>query len=248
MALAANKANTVAAAPPTALEDASVSTWIHPEDGSGYLYYPKGSLAGLMLDVLIRDASDNARSLDDVMRYQYRETYKKGRGFTGADWWPAVARAAGGRSFTDFQNRYIDGREPYALDRVLPLAGMRVELDTVREPRLGIQSAADSTGIIVAGLAPGGAAQEAGVEVGDRLLALGDLSVADPEFGPAFRTRYGKQDGAPLPIKVRRGADTLTLNGKVRLAMRVERRIEADPSAGAKAVRVRNGILKGAGS
>src|SRR6185437_1806334 len=81
VALTANKANTVDMTPPTALEDASLSTWIHPEDGSGYIYYPKGSLAGLLLDIQIRDASDNARSLDDVMRQLYQNTFKKGRGF-----------------------------------------------------------------------------------------------------------------------------------------------------------------------
>jgi len=242
MALTANKANTVATAPPTALEDASLSTWIHPEDGSGYLYYPKGSLAGLLLDVMIRDASDNAHSLDDVMRQVYQNTYKKGRGFTSNDFWPEVSRAAGGRSFTEFQGRYVDGREPYPLDQILPLGGMRVALDTIREPRLGIQSTADSTGIIVAGLVPGGAGQEAGLQVGDRLLALGDLSVTSPEFGQAFRQRFGKEEGAPLPIKVRRGTDTLTLNAKVRLSVRVEPRIEADPAASAKAVQIRKGI------
>ena len=248
MTLTAEKANTVGMAPPTALEDASLSTWIHPADGSGYIYYPKGSLAGLMLDVMIRDGSDNARSLDDVMRQLYQGTYKKGRGFSAGDWWPEVTRAAGGRSFTDFYTRYVDGRDPYPLDRILPLAGMRVVTDTVREPRLGIQTAADSSGIIVVGVLPGGPAQEAGVQAGDRLLALGDLSVADPNFGPAFRARFSRTEGAPLPIKVRRGADTVTLNGKVRLGARVERRIEVDPSASAKAVRIRNGILKGAGS
>jgi predicted metalloprotease with PDZ domain len=246
MAVTANKASTVAQAPPTALEDASLSTWIHPTDGSGYLYYPKGSLAGLMLDVLIRDASDNARSLDDVLRQLYQATYQKGRGYTANDWWPAVTSAAGGRSFTEFYSRYVDGRDPYPLDRILPLAGMRVRSDTVREPRLGIQTTADSSGIVVAGLLPGGVAQEAGVKVGDQLLSLGALSVTDPDFGPAFRTRFGKQEGAPLPIKVRRGGDTLTLNAKVRLAVRVELLIEADPTANAKAVRIRNGILKGA--
>lgn len=245
MALTANKVGTVGEAPPTALEDASLSTWIHPTDGSGYIYYPKGSLVGLMLDVLIRDGSDNARSLDDVLRRLYQTTYKKGRGYTGTDWWPAVTTAAGGRSFTDFYTRYIDGRDPYPLDRVLPLAGMRIKSDTVREPRLGIQTTADSSGIIVAGVLPGGAAQEAGVEAGDQLLALGDISLTNPEFGPAFRARFGKEEGVPLPIKVRRGTDTLTLNAKVRLAARVERRIEADPQASTKAVGIRNGILKG---
>jgi predicted metalloprotease with PDZ domain len=245
MALTANKANTVEQAPRTALEDASLSTWIQPTDGSGYVYYPKGSLAGLMLDVMIRDGSDNARSLDDVLRRLYQGTYKKGRGFSGTDWWPEVTRAAGGRNFTDFYSRYIDGREPYPLDRILPLAGMRVATDTVREPRLGLQTSADSSGIVVAGVLPGGAAAEAGVQPGDQLLALGDLSVTDPNFGSAFRARFGKQEGAPLPIKVRRGTDSLTLNGKVQLGARLEQRIESDPSASAKAVRIRNGILKG---
>src|SRR5215208_1098880 len=245
MTLTANKANTVAAAPPTALEDASLSTWIHPEDGSGYIYYPKGSLAGLLLDVQIRDASDNARSLDDVLRQLYQNTYKKGRGFTAADFWPEVSRAAGGRPFEDFGARYVDGRVRYPFDRSLPLAGMRVALDTLWEPRLGLQTAADSSGIVVTGLVPGGAAQEAGMQVGDRVVALGDLSLSDPDFGPAFRARFGKQDGAPLPIKVHRGRDTLTLNGKVRLVARVEGRFEIDPSASAKAVRIRSGIWKG---
>jgi predicted metalloprotease with PDZ domain len=240
-----DKVETVAEAPPTALEDASLSTWVHPTDGTEYLYYPKGSLAGLMLDVLIRDYSDNARSLDDVLRQLYQTAYKKGRGFTGNDWWPAVTRAAGGQSFSDFYGRYVDGRNPYPLDRILPLAGLRLAIDTVRDPRLGISTAADSGRIIVNAVLPGGAAHEAGVRAGDQLLALGDLLVESPDFGPAFRARYGKEEGAVLPIKVRRERDTLTLNSRVRLLTRVERRIEADPSASSKAVRIRTGILRG---
>jgi predicted metalloprotease with PDZ domain len=171
--------------------------------------------------------------------------YKQGRGFTANDWWPAVTRAAGGKSFSEFYARYVDGRDPYPLDRILPLAGMRMTVDTVREPRLGISTAADSNGIIVNAVLPGGAAQEAGVRVGDQLLALADLPVGSPDFGPAFRERFGKEEGGTLPIKVRRGGDTLTLNSKIRLTSRVERRIEADPAASAKAMRIRSGILKG---
>jgi len=245
MALTSAKAGAVADAPPTALEDASLSTWIHPIDGSGYLYYPKGSLAGFLLDILIRDGSNNARSLDDVMRQLYHTTYKKGRGFAAKDWWGMVSKAAGGRLFADFNSRYIDGREPLPFGQILPLAGMRMTADTVRDPRLGISTNADSGGIVVNGVIPGGAAELAGVRTGDRLLAIGDISVTENDFGPAFRARFGKQEGAPLPIKVLRGTDTLKLNGKVMLAARVEHRIELDAAASAKAVRVRNGILKG---
>jgi predicted metalloprotease with PDZ domain len=247
LGLTAEKMAQIADAPATALEDASLSTWIAPADGTQYQYYPKGSLAGLMLDVLIRDGSDNRRSLDDVMRELYRSAYKKGRGFTSADWWPAVSRAAGGRSFTEFNTRYIDGREPFPWSDVLPRAGLRVAADTVREPRVGLATGQDSSGaIIVQEVQPGSVAQEAGVKAGDHLIALGDVEIMDPDFGTAFRARFGKNEGDSLPIRVVRGADTLTLHGTVRLMTRVETRLEADSGASAKAARVRNGIFTGA--
>jgi predicted metalloprotease with PDZ domain len=246
LGLTGEKMAQIAAAPATALEDASLSTWIRPIDGTQYQYYPKGSLAGFMLDVLVRDASDNRRSLDDVLRELYRSAYKKGRGFTAADWWPAVSRAAGGRSFTDFNAKYIDGRDPFPWSDVLPRAGLRIASDTVREPRVGLATAQDSTGaILVQEVQPGGVAQEAGVKAGDQLISLGDVAIMDPDFGAAFRTRFGKNEGDSLPIRVRRGTDTLTLHGVVRLVARVETRLEADPDASEKAARVRNGIFTG---
>jgi len=242
----ADKIAKVAAAPPTALEDASLSTWIHPTDGTEYLYYPKGSLAGFMLDVLIRDASDNRQSLDGVMRTLYRSTWKAGHGFTGSEWWRAVTAAAGGKSFTEFAARYVDGREPYPWSQILPLAGLRMATDTLMEPRIGLASALDSSGkVIVRQVMPGSAGEEAGVRSGDILLALGDIAVTDSDFGPKFRARFGKEDGQPLPIQVERGGQRLTLNGKIRLVPRVQSRLEIDPGAPAKANRVREGIFKG---
>ncbi len=242
--LTAEKVQRVAEAPPTALEDISLSTWIHPVDGSDGLYYPKGSLAGFLLDVMIRDGSDNRRSLDDVMRTLYQSTYKRGRGFTAKDWWPAVTAAAGGRSFVEFESRYIDGREPFPYDQVLALAGLRLSSDTVREPMLGVAAGPDSSGIRINALQPGGAAQEAGLRVGDILLALGDLELSDPNFGPAYRERFrSAKNGDDLPIKVRRDGQTLTLTGKIRLTEQVVAKIEPVPGASEKAVRIRRGII-----
>jgi predicted metalloprotease with PDZ domain len=247
LGLTGDKMAQVAAEPPTALEDASLSTWIKPVDGTQYQYYPKGSLAGFMLDVLIRDGSDNRRSLDDVMRELYRSAYKKGRGFTATDWWPAVSRAAGGRSFTEFNARYIDGRDPFPFSDVLARAGLRQVSDTVREPRLGLATAQDSAGaVVVQQVQPGGVAQAAGVKAGDQLIALGDVAIMDPDFGTAFRSRFGKNEGDSLPIRVLRGTDTLTLHGVVRLVARVESKLAADPNASEKAKRVRSGLFTGA--
>ena len=233
-------------APPVALEDASLSTWIHPTDGTGYIYYQKGSLAGFLLDILIRDASDNKKGLEDVFRDLYQTTYKqRWTGFTSEHWWAAVSRAAGGKSFDDFNAKYIDGREAFPYASVLPLGGFRLRVDTIREPRLGVSSTPDSSGVRVAAVQPGSAAEVAGVKEGDYLLQVGDIPVRDQTFGEQFRNRYAKAAGTTLPMKIRRGDQTIDLQVAVTLAERTQQRLELDPGASAKAVRVRNGILKG---
>lgn len=246
LGLTSGKIEEVSAAPAVALEDASLSTWIHPSDGTGYLYYPKGSLAGLMLDIMIRDASDNAASLDNVMREIYQKTFKAGRGFTSQDWWGAVGRAANGASFTDFYARYIDGREPFPWNTVLPLAGLKVKVDTTREPRIGVFTAFDSTStaVRVTELEEGGAAAEGGVKVGDILVSIGDITVNEG-FGPRFRGRYGRAEGQSIPVKVVRDGKEMTLSIKVRMTISTQQRLIFDANASPKARRVRTGILTG---
>ena len=118
-----------------------------------------------MLDIIIRDASNNKQSLDDVMRSEYRATYKAGKGFTGTDWWGAVSKAAGGKSFTEF-TRFVDGREPFPWDSILPLAGLRLG-PTRPKPRLGVNTEPDSaSGASRVTQIPGSAAEEAGLQPG----------------------------------------------------------------------------------
>jgi predicted metalloprotease with PDZ domain len=241
--LTSEKINEVLAMPPTALEDASLDTWVHPVDGTGYLYYPKGSLAGLMIDILIRNASDNQHSLDDVMRGLYQSAYKHGRGFTTADWWAAVSAAANGRSFSAFDAKYVNGRDPFPLDSVLALAGLRTRRDRV--PRLGVVTQMDGDAIVVVNVQEGSAAAAAGVRPGDALISVGDIAVEDQQFGAKMRAKYGaSMEGSPLPIKLRRGADTLTLAARLQFAPG-DVTVEPDPQASPKAIRIRDGILKG---
>jgi predicted metalloprotease with PDZ domain len=242
--LTAAKIGEIAATVPFALEDASVNTWVHPTDGTAYSYYPKGSLAGFLLDITIRDASDNKRSLDTVMRELYESTYKQGRGFGFADWWGAVRRAANGRSFDDFYAKYVDGRDPYPWGTALATIGLRMVSDSV--PRIGVTTAPDPAGAIrVMDLQPGGMAALAGVRVGDGLVKVGDVEVADAQFGLKFRTSYaGKPAGTAVPIIVKRGANTVTLNGAL-VYVPGAPHLEEDPAAAPRAVRLRNGILRG---
>ena len=241
-----DKISEVASLPPTSLEDASLSTWIHPKDGTEYIYYPKGSLAGFLIDIMIRDASNNRHSLDDVMRDLYTTDYKSDRGFTSTDWWNSVSRMANGKSFTDFYNRYIDGREPFPYDAVLPLAGLRLRRDTINEPRVGIGTIQDTTGVHVTQVVPGSSADAAGVQVGDVLITVGGFNVGDPNWAEQFRAKYGHSpSGSALPIVVRREGKELSLSARLNFVPRVESRLVEDPRASAKARRVRDGLLKG---
>src|SRR5450759_669744 len=241
----ADEIASVAGAPPTAVSDASLSPWINPTDGSSGLYYPKGGLTGFLLDIMIRDASDNRSSLDNVMRRLYEATYKRGKGFTGTEWWGEVSRAAGGKSFTEFARRYVDGREPLPVDSVLRLAGLRSESDTIREPRLGISTSTDSTGVSITQLSPSGEAAEAGARVGDKIVSIGDVTISNDDSFEPLRARYAGTTITTLSLIVRRGSETVALQLPVRLTTRVQVRVLPIPNAPEKAVRIRHGILTG---
>jgi predicted metalloprotease with PDZ domain len=238
------KISQVSNSPPVALEDASLSTWIEPDDGTAFLYYPKGSLAGLMLDIMIRDATNNRQSLDDVLRELYHSTYKNGTGFSEEQFWDAVSRAAGGKSFDEFEAAFVDGREAYPWDRILPLAALELVVRTEERPMIGVGLQQDESGLRVTAVTPGSAAAAAGIEPGDYLLRVGEIEAGQPM--QAFRDRYGDEaPGTPLEVEVRRGAEVLTLNMELRFVENTSYAIEEASDAPEKAVRIREAILEG---
>ena len=154
-----------------------------------------------------------------------------------------MSAAAGGRSFASFSARYVDGREAFPWDSVLALAGMRSYQERV--PRLGVLTQQDSAGIVVMNVEEGSAAAAAGVRQGDYLIAVGDIPVEDQSFGAKMRAKYGSMaEGSPLAIKIKRGTETLTLQGKLRFAPG-QIGIDSDQRASPKAAHIREGILKG---
>jgi predicted metalloprotease with PDZ domain len=229
---------------PWSEEDGSVATWINEVFvNSSQLYYPKGSITGLLLDISIRDATDDRHSLDEVARNLYTRFYKQGKGFRTADLL-ALLTEAGLPDAQGFYQKYINGREELPYEQILPKGGIAVARHSASSPLLGIQTG--DVGNVVLAVVPGGAADAAGVLAGDTLVTVGGVpATATQDWGPAFRDRYRGKAGAPLPIAVRRGGKTLTLSGTV-----VERTVNlfllsraASPDA--KAARIWHGLATG---
>jgi predicted metalloprotease with PDZ domain len=199
---------------------------------------------------MIRDASNNARSLDDVMRTLYETTYKKGLGFTPAEWWGTISQYAGGKSFDAVNRRFIEGRDAHPWDSVLSFAGLRITTDTVRDVALGLIPSIDSAGVRALFVIPGGAAEHAGIKVGDIIVSLGDVVLGrSKSFDDALdAVRSELQDKAQAPYVVRRGSETVNGSFPVEFDTHARTRIAPDPNASEKAQRIRHGLFYGSTS
>ena len=179
---------------------------------------------------MIRDASDNQSSLDTVMRELYETTYKKGKGSrttNGGQQYPA--RRVENRSRISSE-RYVDGREPFPYDSVLPLGGLKLFVERTVRPSLGISVSGDDEGLRVMQVVVAGPGATAGVKLGDYLFKVGGLDAADPGFQEKFNAKYGGMaPGGTIPIEIKRGTQRLTLNAPVKFNTTEARRlIEVD--------------------
>jgi len=111
------------------VEESSLNAWF--EKYSQYnradvsiSYYNKGQIDGVLLDLLIRDATDNKKSLDDVMRAMNEQFAKKGKFYDDSADIEAVAESVAGVSFKDFFAKYVAGTDEIPYDQFLAIAGM----------------------------------------------------------------------------------------------------------------------------
>jgi predicted metalloprotease with PDZ domain len=232
---------------PWSEEDGSVATWINEVFvNSSQLYYPKGALTGMLLDIAIRDASDNRRSLDDVMRALYTRFYQRQKGFTTADLL-GLLREAGMPDVDQFYQRYINGRDPLPFESVFAKAAIAVARETISDPFLGVHAEPGEGGkMVVQGVVPGSAAEAAGLQPGDVLVKVGEVETATADdWSVRFRERYRGKAGSPLTLSVTRGGQAMTLTTEVRERTVVSFTLTPAAAPTAKQTRVWQGLTTG---
>lgn len=114
------------------LSESSYATWDEGPFGNtadgpdkSISYYDKGPLVGLILDFTIRNATQNKKSLDDVMRFLYQQYYKKlHRGFTDAEFQQACEDIAGVSLKSEFEYVYTTKELDYS--NYLSYSGLKI--------------------------------------------------------------------------------------------------------------------------
>jgi predicted metalloprotease with PDZ domain len=226
-------------------ERSSWTVWDSPEVNNSYAisYYLQGQLLGFLLDLAIRDSTDNAKSLDDVMRYLF-DHFAGERGFTSDDLRTAI-RTAVGPDFQDFWRRYVSGTTEIPWDEFLKAAGWSVAFreEPAPDARIGTIPPAVQGGRWRAVAVPGSAAAAAGLVTGDELVRINGREILDGNDATAVVRRVGS--GGNVTVQVVRDGQPLTIRFTAGTYQRLRAVLTDLPDQTDRMRRVRSGILAG---
>jgi len=162
----------------------SYDTWIHsfmrePDAiNTSISYYDKGCGLGLLLDLKIRNETNNEKSLNDVMRYLYFKYYKDlKRGFTDDEFRQICEKYAGSDLSEIFT--YASTTQDIDYSRYFAYAGLTVE-DKYKElpgSYTGIRYRKFKEGVSVSVVETGSPAWEAGIASSDEIVTLNGTKV-----------------------------------------------------------------------
>ncbi|MGB7201545.1 MAG: PDZ domain-containing protein [Pyrinomonadaceae bacterium] len=163
----------------TSLEEASLDAWIkyYRQDENSInnqiSYYDKGEIVSMMLDMTIRNASGGAKSLDDVLRYLYAESYKKNKNFTPADFQKACELIAG-KSLDEFFSSYVRGRDEIDYNSIVAPFGLELKAVESNAGRayIGADMAEEGGRLNIRTVPASTPAYEQGLNSGDQIVAV----------------------------------------------------------------------------
>lgn len=222
------------------LRAASFDAWIkhyRKDENSGNTsisYYTKGAVVGFLLDVMIRRATNDRRSLDDVMRLAY-DRYSGERGYT-EEQFRAVASEVAGSDLTSWFAHACDSTRELDYTAALDWFGLRfkdpeaqkqdgdaaqssgddadaaasADDETLVPGWIGLASKVQDGALIVSSVKRGTPAHTAGLNAGDEVIALDGFRVRASGWGER-RKQYAPGQTGSLLISRRGKLLTLTI-------------------------------------
>lgn len=136
----------------------------------------KGEVLCLLLDLKIREVSQNKKNLDDVVRFIYDWYVGNQSNFRDEDVL-RIINSVTSEDFTTFFDLYIDGKIDLPLKESLKVAGIIIEAVKDTIPELG--SIGIDRGNKFVALTPGGSMELAGIKIGDKLLSFNSIKIGN---------------------------------------------------------------------
>jgi len=227
-------------------EQSSLDAWLekyqlYNQPDYSVSYYTKGQVLGDLLDILIRDRTNNAKSLDDVLRSMNKDFAKQGKFYRDSLDVRLEAEKVSGGSLEEFFQKYVSGTEPFPYQQTLALAGLELRTTVHRRAILGFSAERDPSGsLTVRSVETDGPATHAGLRVGDSILTWNG---SEPPRRPG-RWVMEQNPGDVLRLRVRRDDKEISLDFRLGEVKETIYEVFEDPQAGEKARSVREGMLR----
>jgi predicted metalloprotease with PDZ domain len=165
-------------------------------------YYIKGGALGPVLDLKIRQETQNEKSLDTVMRMLYKEFYQeKKRGFTDEEFREVCERIAGTK-LAEFFDDYINSTKDVDFAKYFVYAGLSV--DTELRARPGAYLGADfaNNGYVISRVEMDSPARAAGLSAQDQILGIDGAPIGNHKVDEILKTKTPRET---LRLLVARG-------------------------------------------
>nr|WP_309685843.1 PDZ domain-containing protein [Armatimonas sp.] len=181
------------------LEDASSKVWESQDESQGFgglSYYNKGLVVGLLLDIELRQKTNNKVGLEDVLKTLLAQCLKTGKGYSEGEIERVATRLAGA-DLSAFFNRALRSTDELPIVELLAAGGIQADESIRKNTALGATwDFSQPSQARIASVDPSGPAAQAGLQGGDVVLSLGGQAI-DSLLGGAL-TRY--QPGERLPL------------------------------------------------
>jgi predicted metalloprotease with PDZ domain len=202
-----------------------------------------------MLDLLIRDRTDNRAGLDDIMRTLNNEYAKAGRFYNDSEGLRAVMEEVirskapwADPDLKEFFARYVSGTDEIPYADFLGLAGWSLRDTSQHRATLGFSVNRDNGATLsVASVDRESGASDAGLREGDEVISLnGGTFPRSPD-----RWLHDHQPGERVTVKVQRSGEEVDLSFPLGRQTDAAYQITEIGSPTEKQRRIRDGILRG---